>query len=87
MDTYSIQRWHLENVLSAFTGKVATVNRIYSPFEGPGPSLMLGPGPSKGEYVRLTVATLNALRTFSRCHRCIVWVSIMFLMILRISGA
>ena len=54
---------------------------------GPGPSIRLGPGPSKGEYVRFTVATLNALRTFSRCHRCILWVSIMFLMILRISGA
>ena len=48
IDTHNIQRWHLENVLSAF--KVATVNRTYSPFEGPGPSIRLGPGPSKGEY-------------------------------------
>ena len=77
IDTHNIPWWRLENVLSAF--KVAMVNRTYSPFEGPGPSIRLGPGPSKEEYVRFTVATLNALRTFSRCHRCILWVSIMFL--------
>ena len=83
IDTHNIQWWHLENVLSAF--KIATANRTYSPFEGLGPILRMVARPSKGEYVRFAVATLNALRTFSRCYHCILWLSIVFLMILRIS--
>ena len=64
IDTHNIPWRCLEDVVNAF--EIALVNRAYSPFADPGPSLRLGPGSEKGEYARFTKAVSNALTRFFR---------------------